>query len=123
VAKAAVQLLAERVSHIPPYTPLRFVGNAAKRYKEDLAEMTPEERREFKIWDKAGDEASGRDYAIATVVVRELYGSLAQFLARIIHDPDHHNYVGTGVWRILDSYHPNVRFRFYQDKAKRRHGR
>jgi hypothetical protein len=121
VAQAAIQLIAERSNHIPPYTPLRFVGNAAKKYKKDLATVTPEERRELKIFSKASDEAAGRDYAIATEVVREFYGSLTQFLTRIIHELDSHNYVGTGAWRVLESYHPNLRF--HQVKMKRKHAR
>jgi len=121
VAKAAIQLIAERSSHIPPYTPLRFVGNAAKKYKKDRAGMTAEERRELKIFTNTIHEAAGRDYTIATEVVREFYGSLTQFLTRTIHQLDRHNYVGTGAWKILESYHPNLRF--HQVKAKRKHAR
>jgi hypothetical protein len=91
VAKAAVQLISERSSHIPPYTP----GGQTPWYKER------------------------RDYGEATVTVGELCGSLTQLLARTTHEPD--SSVGFSVWRILDSYHPNLRFRFYQEKAKRRH--
>ena len=90
VAKAAVQLITERSSRIPPYTPERLTG-----------------------WDK-----ERRDYEEAIVTVGELYGSLTQLLGRITHEPD--SSVGFSAWRILDSYHPNLRF--YPVKAQRRHG-
>jgi hypothetical protein len=121
LAKAAIQLISERPSHIPPFTPLRFVGNAAKQYKKDMASLTAEERREVKVFSEAGDEASARDYAIATDVVRDFYGSLTQLLTRI--RPESDRLVRVGVWRILDSYHPDQRFRFYQVKPKPRRGR
>lgn len=93
VAKAANQIITERSSHIPPYTP-----------------------EQVTVWYR-----ERREYEEATVAIREFYGSLTQFLTRVTHEPD--SYVGRGVWRILDSYHPNLRFRFYQVKAKRKHGR
>jgi len=119
VAKAAIQLITERSSHIPPYTPVVVAGKEAKRFKELLAEMTPEERQQDDLFVKGLEENARRGYKEATVVVRELYGSLTQLLARITHEPDS----SVGVSRILDSYHPNLRFRFYQDKANRKHGR
>jgi hypothetical protein len=91
VTKAAIQLITERSSHIPTYTP----GGSTPWYSER------------------------RDYGEATVTVGGLYGSLTQLLGRITREPD--SSVGFSVWRILDSYHPNLRFRFYQEKAKRRH--
>jgi hypothetical protein len=69
--------------------------------------------------DGAIQENARRGNAEATAVVRELYGSLTQLLARFAHEPD--RFVGGGgVW-ILDSYHPNLCF--HQDKAKRKHAR
>jgi hypothetical protein len=93
VTKAALQLITERSSHIPPHT-------------SEQATVWYRERR---------------DYEEATVTVGELYASLTQLLGRVNHEPD--SYVGRGVWRILDSYHPNLRFRFYQDKPRQRHAR
>jgi len=119
VAKAAVQLIIERSSHIPPYTPVVMAGKEAKRFKKLLAEMTPEERQQHEFLVKGIRESARRDYEEATAVVREFYGSLTQLLARFPHEPD--RLVGGGAWKILDSYHPNLRF--YQVKAKRKHAR
>ena len=89
VAKAAIQLIAERSSHIPPYT-------------SEQATVWYRERR---------------DYEEATVTIGQLYGSLTQLLGRVTDESD--RFVGVGVWKILDSYYPNLRFR--KDQAKRRH--
>ena len=119
VAKAAIQLITERSSHIPPYTPVVMAGKEAKRFKKLLAEMTPEERQQHEFLVKGIRKSARRDYEEATAVVREFYGSLTQLLARFPHEPD--RLVGGGAWKILDSYHPNRRF--YQVKAKRKHAR
>ena len=50
VSKAAIQLVAERSSHISTYTPVQFVGMEAKRYKEGLGDMTPDERQELELF-------------------------------------------------------------------------
>lgn len=121
VVKAAIQLIAERSSHIPPYTSVRSVGKAAKRHNDNLATMTAEERRTIKNFVKWCDEDAGHDYGIATEVVREFYGSLTQFLTRIAGEPGHGSFVGVGVSRILKSYHANLRF--HPVKVKRKHGR
>ena len=100
VAKAAVQLITERSSHVPPYTPEQATDGS---------------------WARHG-------YEEAIVSVGELYGSLTQLLARFAHEPFAHEpfahepdrFVGVGVWRILDSYHPNLRF--HQVQVKRKHG-
>jgi len=56
------------------------------------------------------------------VAVREFYGSLTQLLRRMTHESDvGHSFVGVGAARILDAYHPNLRFQ--QVKVKRKHGR
>ena len=121
VAKAAIQLIAERSSRIPTYTPLQFVGREAKLYKEHLADMTPEERHELELFVQGSQEHARRGYEEATVAIREFYGSLTQLLGRIAHESDRG--LAVGVWRILDSYHPNLRFRFYQVKDKPRQRR
>ena len=100
VVKAAIQLITERSSHVPPYSP----DQATDGY-----------------WERCG-------YEEATVSVGELYGSLTQLVSRVIHGPHSYgpdSYVGRGVWKILNSYHPDQRFRFYQvkEKPKRRHAR
>ncbi|MGP8069789.1 MAG: hypothetical protein ACLP5V_07855 [Candidatus Bathyarchaeia archaeon] len=97
VAKAAIQIITERSNHAALYTPEQATDG---------------------YWARCG-------YEEATVSVGELYGSLTQLLGRVIHGPDSYgptSYVGRGVWRILDSYHPDQRFRFYQvkDKPRRR---
>jgi hypothetical protein len=89
IAEAATQLITERSSHIPPYTPEQGTGGYKAR----------------------------RDYEEATLTVGELYGSLTQLLGRVTHEPE--SDVGVSVSRILNSYHPDLRFR--QDKG--RHGR
>jgi hypothetical protein len=93
VAKAAVQLITERSSHVPPYTPEQATDGS---------------------WARHG-------YEEAIVSVGELYGSLTQLLGRVTHEPG--SYVGRGVSRILNSYHPDQRFRFYQVKPKPRRRR
>jgi hypothetical protein len=123
IAKAAVQLITERSSHIPTYTPVVMVGEA-KRDKKASAEMRPEKREEFKVFVKGLEENARRGYEEATVVIREFYGSLTQLLTRFAREPFAHEpdqYVGVGVWRILDSYHPNLRF--YVAKPRQRHTR
>jgi hypothetical protein len=95
VAKAAIEVITVRSRHVPPYTPEQATDG---------------------YWARCG-------YEEATVSVGELYGSLTQLLGRATHGPD--SYVGRGVWRILDSYHPDQRFRFYQvkDKPKQKRAR
>jgi len=117
IAKATVQLITERSNHIPPYTPVVMASKEAKRFKKRLAEMTPEERQQYELLVKEIREDARRGYEEATAVVREFYGSLSQLLAPFANEPDRF----VGVWRILDSYHPNLRF--YQVKAKRKHTR
>ncbi|MGP8070030.1 MAG: hypothetical protein ACLP5V_09085, partial [Candidatus Bathyarchaeia archaeon] len=76
VAKAAIEVISERSSHIPLYTPEQATDG---------------------YWARCG-------YEEATVSVGELYGSLTQLLGRVIHGPDSYgptSYVGRGVWRIL----------------------
>ena len=119
VAKAAVQLIAERSTSILPYTPVVRVGKEAKREKELLAEMTLEERQKLEALREGIEENARRDYEKATVIVREFYGSLTQLLTRIAHEPD--NGLGVGAWRILESGHPNLRF--YVAKPRQRHAR
>jgi len=119
ISKAAVQLITERSSHIPPYTPVVMASKEAKRFKKLLAEMTPEERQQHDLLVEGIRENARRDYEEASAVVRQFYGSLTQLLVRFTHEPD--RLVSGGAWTILDSYHPNLRF--YQVKAKRKHAR
>ncbi len=97
VAKAAVQLITERSSHVPPYTPEQATDGSWARHC----------------------------YEEATVSVGELYGCITQLLGRVTQGLDTDTYVGRGVWRILDSYHPGQRFRFYpvKDRPKQRRAR
>jgi hypothetical protein len=84
--------------------------------------LTPQEREEFKVFAERIEENARRDYGQAIVTIREFYGSLTQLLRRMTHEPDvGHSFVGVGAGRILDSYHPNLRFQ--QVKVKRKHGR
>jgi hypothetical protein len=89
VAEAAIQLITERSSHIPPYTPEGRTG-----------------------WYNAR-----RDYEEGTATVGELYGSLTRLLGRVTHEPD--GDVGVSVSRILASYHPDLRFRLDKRKHGR----
>jgi len=116
VAKAAIQLITERSSHIPTYTPTRMTGRETKPLKKAWAEMTSAERNAAEAFDEALEEAARRDYGQATATAREFYVSLTQLLTQFTHDPV--SLVGVGTWRILNSYHPNLRFR--RDHVKRR---
>jgi hypothetical protein len=119
VANTAIQLIMERARHVPPYTPL--AGNAAKRYKEVFLAMTPLERRRFETWARGREEDARRGYGEATEILQEFYGVLTQLLTRTFHEADPFSLVGVGAWRILESYHPNLRF--HQVKVKRKHCR